>query len=303
MAVISWISDFALRLPCILIQGCQDYGGRCQRGTAMKIALLLPFAATLLSIATSAPARSPESNRQRVAASGPVAAYGEISSVSGFDYIRFLDGPSVTIGPLDIALTSGGFANNDFTREYAISYPAGDLVAIDTSTAAVTSIGDPDIGTTTAGPRWDGSTGQSYLTSTDCSSSTLYTIDLASAATTRVGSSTGTCIVALAIDSSGAMYGVDAALGTLVSINKATGSVQTIGSLGVETGFQVGFVAMDVSPADDSLWLITSDYLYAVDRTTGSAQAIAAGTPVAAFAFAILPAATDTIFTDGFDGS
>ena len=267
----------------------------------MKIVVLLPLAATLLSITTSAAARYPEPNPHRATASGPVAAYGETSSASGFDYIRFLDGPGVTIGPLDVALTSGGFANNDFTREYAISYPAGDLVAIDTSTAAITSIGDPGIGTSTAGPRWDGSTGQSYITSTDCSTSTLYTIDLATAAATPVGSSTGTCIIALAIDSSGAMYGVDGALNTFVSINKATGGVQPIGSLGANIGFQD--VGMDVDPATGSLYLVTSDDLYAVDTSTGSAQVIGPmDPPVSAFAFATLPAQPDTIFTDGFDG-
>jgi hypothetical protein len=163
-------------------------------------------------------------------APGAVATFAETLSSSPLAYVTFDASAPGTLTPIATfsnMFFDGTFANNDFTREYAADYPAGDLYTIDTTTGAQALIGSTGTppGSVT-GIRWDSSTGNTYLMASTCSGSTLYTMDLSSGATTLVGSSSGTCIIDIAIDPSGLMYGVDIVADTLVAIDKTTGGLR-----------------------------------------------------------------------------
>ena len=85
--------------------------------------------------------------------------------------------------------------------------------AIDTPTGARRSIADANnnLGEGYGGLAYDSTTGTMFAASTTCgSSSHLWTIDRATGATTLVGEITGAaCIVAIAVDAQGEMYGID----------------------------------------------------------------------------------------------
>jgi len=215
----------------------------------------------LLAIGTDA---SPGSDLQRAVQTAPFPglAYAQVPATSGFEYGRILFGSgTVDVGPLQSYFFCGGFADNDFTHEYAIDYPFADLYSIDTSDASTTLIGNIQLSSgdsARAGPRWDPTSGESFLMAVDdsCSQSTLYTVDLSTAATTPIGISSGTCIVAIAIDPAGIMYGVDIVGEQMVVVDKSNGATQVIGSLGVEFNHPV---AMDVNPLDGALYAIGFD--------------------------------------------
>jgi hypothetical protein len=93
----------------------------------------------------------------------------------------------------------------------------------------------------------------------------LYTINLASGAATMVGSlgSAATCIIGIAVNASGEMYGVDIISDTLVSINKSTGAATTIGSLGYDANYSQG---CDFDEPTGTL------YLAAYNNATGTGE-------------------------------
>jgi hypothetical protein len=111
----------------------------------------LTLAIALAMGAGSTAARSP-AQPGLPSGSGESVAYGETSSAGGYEYVR-LFGSESDIGRLDVLYVAGGFAGDDFTREYAIAAPSGLLAAIDTSTAATTPIGSTGLGGTLSGPR------------------------------------------------------------------------------------------------------------------------------------------------------
>ena len=269
----------------------------------MKAMTSLSLAVALATCAGSAAAHAPQPLRLP-SGSGASAAYGEIATPSGYEYVQFTDTGS-GIGQLDMLYPAGGFAEDDFSREYAIAYPSGMLAAIDTSTAATTPIGATGLGGVLSGPRWDPVTRQSFVMTTDGSGSTLYRIDLASGATTPVGSTEGMAIVAIAIDPGGLMYGVDVLADTLVSVDTVTGTAFALGALGAE--LPTTDAAMDTDPVSGLIYYVGYDSvagvmeMYVLDPETG--QAVATGpiadTPVSAFALARVG---DVVFADGFDG-
>ncbi|MFO1505756.1 MAG: hypothetical protein U1F23_01540 [Lysobacterales bacterium] len=171
-------------------------------------------------------------------AGSPVPAFGETYTSSGVAYVAFDAADPGTLQTINASMGTnffaGTFASNDFSTEYAISYPDGDLVAIDTSTGALQVIGNTGFGSSLTGIRWDPTSGMTYAMASSCGGpSSLYTLDLGTGATTLVGStSESTCIIDIAIDPYGAMYGVDALTSSLVRIYKNTGASQTIGPLG-----------------------------------------------------------------------
>jgi hypothetical protein len=147
-------------------------------------------------------------------------------------------------------------------------------------------------------------TRQSFVMTTDGSESTLYRIDLANAATMPVGSAAETAIIAIAIDPSELMYGVDALADTLVSVDTLTGAVSTIGALGA--ALPKTAAAMDTDPVSGLMYYVGYDRtagameMYVFGPETGQAIAIGpiADTPVSAFALA---RTDDSVFADGFD--
>jgi hypothetical protein len=115
------------------------------------------------------------------------------------------------------------------------------------------------IGTATpaGGETWSGmtaaNTGEVYVCSTSCGASTLYTINIATAAVTPIGTVTNAaCLIDIAIDSSGNLYGLDIIADNLISINKTTGAGTIIGSVGFDANYAQG---MDFDDATNTLYL------------------------------------------------
>jgi hypothetical protein len=137
-----------------------------------------------------------------------------------------------------------------------------------------------------------------------CSQSTLFTIDLTSGATQQVGTASGVCVIDIAIDPSGQMYGVDIVLDNTVAIDKTNGSVQVIGPTGFDFNYAEG---MDFDPSTGILYFAGFDRggtglgtMYTIDLSSGAATVIAPigpnGVETDAFAIAVAsgPCATPT---------
>ncbi|MGZ6961960.1 MAG: choice-of-anchor R domain-containing protein [Ilumatobacteraceae bacterium] len=212
---------------------------------------------------------------------GGVPAYGETFASSGFNYVSFdasNAGTLNTITALGSYFFAGTFASNDFSVEYAVDYPFGDLYGIDTATGATQLIGNTGVsGGTISGIRWDPTSGLTYLMSpsSSCGQSTLYTLDLSTGATQQVGVASGVCLIDIAIDPSGVMYSVDIVGNNTVIVDKTSGAAQVIGPTGVDFNFAEG---MDIDPSTGIIYFAGFDLgtflggMYIIDPTTGAAQ-------------------------------
>ncbi|MGA9420858.1 MAG: hypothetical protein WBW61_00740 [Rhodanobacteraceae bacterium] len=212
-----------------------------------------------------------------------VPVYASAVNANGSDYVTFdaLDpGNFTTILPNDSTLFASTFVNDDFSTEYGVDYFQGNLYAVNTLDGSATLIGNTGLVSCCivepAGMRWDRTTDTTYLVISDYNprTSKLYTIDLATAATTLVGPIPA-LIRDIAIDSSGLMYGVDSDADTLVAIDKTTGAAQTIGSLGIDAVFGQG---LDFDAETGVLYLASTDFdtprMYTVDPATGATTLI-----------------------------
>lgn len=145
------------------------------------------------------------------------------------------------------------FIGNDFSKLYVIVYdswtePAGTYGTLDVATGAFTRLGRLTGGDswTWSGLTQDPLTGTVYvLNSNDGLFAKLYTVDLATGRTTKVGDITGPglnppySIHTLAISPGGLMYGIDLYGQMFVAIDKQTGQARPIESLGLQlAGFQ-----------------------------------------------------------------
>ena len=189
---------------------------------------------------------------------------------------------------------AGDFSSGDFDTLYAIDYGYNELHAIDTATGAVTVIG-PSV--PAGGESWSGMAGSPdgtmYAASTNIGNSTLYTVDLATGAPTAIGSiSDGACIIDIAVNADGEMYGVDICSDILVQIDPETGAGTVIGSIGFDANFAQG---MDFEEESGTLYLAAfnnSSYqgeLRICDTTTGNSTLVATfpgGAEVDSLAFA-----------------
>lgn len=212
-----------------------------------------------------------------------VPVYATSVHANGSDYVTFdaLDpGTFTTILADSVTLFGITFVDDDFSRQYGVDYFNGDLYTIGTADGSATLIGNTGLVSCCivepGGMRWDRTTGTTYLVIDDFNArtSTLYTIDLATASTTLVGPLEA-LIRDIAIDSSGLMFGIDSDADTLVAIDKTTGAVQTIGSLGIDAVFGQG---LDFDAETGVLYLasMNSDEstMYTVDPTTGATTPI-----------------------------
>ncbi len=228
-----------------------------------------------------------------------VPAFGQTFTLFGSAYVGLDAANPGTLQTIAASMTTsffaGTFANNDFSTEYAISNPGNDLYAIDTATGAIEAVGPTGLDGNVSGMRWDASTGVAYAMAESCgTASSLYTIDLGTGATTLVGSSSGTCIIDIAIDPDGNLYGVDLMPYALVAIDKTTGATQPIGSLGFNAGYAEG---LDFDPSTGTLYFAGYDTdtflggMYTIDLATGAATLIGPigpdGDEMDAFAIAI----------------
>lgn len=225
--------------------------------------------------------RAQKSSKGHKAPFGGVPAFGETFASSGINYVSFdasNAGTLNTITPMGSYFFAGTFASNDFSVEYAVDYPFGDLYAIDTATGTTQLIGNTGVsGGTISGIRWDPTSGLTYLMSpsSSCGQSTLYTLDLSTGATQQVGVASGVCLIDIAIDPSGIMYSVDIVGNTTVVVDKSSGAAQVIGPTGVDFNFAEG---MDIDPSTGIIYFAGFDLntfqggMYIIDPTTGAAQ-------------------------------
>ena len=182
------------------------------------------------------------------------------------------------------ALVGGAFVDGDFSKMYAIDgfgSTGGTLYTVDTATGALTTVADAsnNLGETYSGMDYDGTTGNLYASSSTCgSSSHLWTIDLNTGASTLVGTiGSAACIVAIAVNADGEMYGVDIFDDSLYAIDKSNGNASLIGTVGFNMNYAQD-MAFDLSTGilyfagfDGNAF---TDSIYTVDLTTGLATLV-----------------------------
>ena len=217
-----------------------------------------------------------------------VPSFGcNFTSSSGCDFVSFdADAPGTldTIAGENEALFAAAFVANDFTKEYTIGYPSGDLETIDTTTGAITDIGATGQGGAARDIAYDPITDILFGTAIDGSGTDLFTIDRATGAMTLIAPISGlgaqAYVMGLAVDpDTGLMYGIEIVTSSLVAIDKTTGAATTIGALGYTTRYSQG---LDFDAATGVLYLASIDYdaavqnMYTVDTATGAATLIGA---------------------------
>jgi hypothetical protein len=146
---------------------------------------------------------------------------------------------------------------------------------------AVIRTPDPAQGWT--GMAWDATTRTLFASASTCgrgdaNRSFLHRIDPSTgvpAAVAEIATGSDVCIVDIAVAPNGLMYGLDIYNDALVAIDKASGAVQAIGSIGFDANYRQ---SMDFDDASGVLYLAgyadTSPPLvamYAVDLATGAA--------------------------------
>jgi hypothetical protein len=156
---------------------------------------------------------------------------------------------NIIVADIDLAgmnIAGGDFVDNDFSREWMLDYYTNQLYTLDTTDGSKTLVGWPVPQGIHAneqwwGASWDPASGHFYaVTNASNGWSGLYTIDLATAVATFVGSidiGLQTTIADIAIDQSGQMYGLDTLNDSLLAIDKTTGHASVVGPLGVDAKF------------------------------------------------------------------
>jgi hypothetical protein len=132
--------------------------------------------------------------------------------------------------------------------------------------------------------------GTMYASGSTCSTSTLYTVDISTGAATPIAPITnGACIIDIAINASGELYGVEIVNDQLIQIDPATGAGTVVGSLGIDANYAQG---MDFEEETGILYwaaYTSQGELRIIDTTTGNSISVGAfpgGEEVDAFAFA-----------------
>jgi hypothetical protein len=183
------------------------------------------------------------------------------------------------------AYVGGAFIDGDFSKLYAIAGDFGsnpsDLFTIDTTSGVPTLIGSAANapGEGYSGLAYDATSGNLYAATTTCgTASHLWTIDPATAAPSAVGEIIGApCIVAVAVNAQGEMYGFDISTDALYAIDKTNGNAVLIGSIGFNANYAQD-MAFDQSTG--ILYLAgfdfdtTTDSIYTIDLTTGAANIV-----------------------------
>jgi hypothetical protein len=171
------------------------------------------------------------------------------------------------------AYFAGDFVGHDYSQMYVIDYYLNQLHTLDTATGADTTVGACN---PVSGQVWTGATGTGggtlYASSTDGSTSYLYTVNTGTGAATAVGQITnGPTIIDIAINADGEMYGVDIAIDSLLQINPATGAGTVIGSIGFDADFAQ---SMDFEEVSGVLYLAA----YNVGTSQGELRTANTGT-------------------------
>jgi hypothetical protein len=138
--------------------------------------------------------------------------------------------------------SAGDFLGSDYSKLYALNYEDNHLFTIDTTNGNVQTIGSS---LPLDGEGWSGMTssidGILYASSTDCSRSTLYVINPETGAPSPIGEITdGACIIDIAMDADGDLYGLDIAADNLLRIDASTGAGTVIGPIGFNAEYAQG---------------------------------------------------------------
>jgi hypothetical protein len=196
-----------------------------------------------------------ETTRSR-APHGNAAVPSFAEDLASGEFVRFDAADPAALTPVaatDYRLSAGDFVDDDPTRLYAIdgASPAhrNAVVMVDTTSGAVTEIGTatPPGSTHWSGLKWDPTDDALYGVASDCgwTNSTLYRISRSTGFAERVGPVAGStghnCVVDIAINAHGDMFGIESGFdNALVAIDKTTGAAQRIGPLGVEVSGDQG---------------------------------------------------------------
>jgi len=195
------------------------------------------------------------------------------------------------IGPAGGTFYTGDFRFGDFSTLYVLDNATNNLATVDTTSGAMTVIGPT---TPSGSDSWSGLTaaldGTMYASGTTCSASNLYTVDPGTGTTTLVGPITnGACVIDIAINAAGDLYGVDLISASLLKIDTSTGAGTVIGSLGVSPNYAQG---LDFDEVTGTLYwasYVGGGALRTIDTTTGASTLIGSfpgGAEVGAFAVA-----------------
>lgn len=162
-----------------------------------------------------------------------------------------------TVGMLPSNRPACDFADNDFTKLYCFDTAIpSNLSRINPSTCVETAIGiGSNTGTFINGLAWDATSRTMFA----ASSAELFTVNLATGATTLIGTITNSNIVfAIGVDPHGDLFGHDGN-SNLLAIDKSTAAGTVRGPLGFVANFSQG---MDFDHSDDTC------YLFAFNTTT-----------------------------------
>ncbi|MFC4818875.1 hypothetical protein [Dokdonella ginsengisoli] len=184
---------------------------------------------------------------------------------------------------------AGTFVDYDFSTAYVVDAYFRLLIAIDTNDGSERIIGNVDVPASAGFPtgmRWDPSSGTTYLVAANFGtcSTTLYTVDLASAAVQAVGNIPDAGLIDLAIDPAGNAWSVDICNQNTVVVDLAGAQVDVVGALGIDVTTAAGmdfdastgtlyFAAVDNGSFDPATGAYES-HLYTIDRQSGQATVV-----------------------------
>jgi len=177
-------------------------------------------------------------------------------------FVRFDASAPDSLNPVastDYRLTAGDFVDNNPLQVFGIdgisAAHRNALVTVSIVDGSVQEIGTANaLGTADwAALKWDPVDRTLYGVTSDCglTNSTLYRISRSTGFATRIGpiaASGHNCVVDIAINSSGRMYGVESGFeNALIAIDKTDGSATAIGLLGVDASGDQGLDFDDMS--------------------------------------------------------
>jgi hypothetical protein len=175
---------------------------------------------------------------------------------------------------------------------YGVDNTASSLVTINQATGASTTVGPMAKAVT---DNWvdlsiDPVTGQAYAAAGSTLDYTLFTVNLATGATTPVATIPFTqTVIDMSINCAGAMYATTVGDDQLYSVNRTTGALTVVGPLGVALSFAQG-IDFDNVTGTLNAWLYTGGGVHqysTINLTTGVASALGTGDPNGEFEGAI----------------
>jgi hypothetical protein len=244
----------------------------------------------------SAPQRPDSAHAMKApAGTATVPAYA-IQIAGGGNHLVSLDmaapdNPTVVPATLPGAISAGAFVDDDFSQELLLSDTDG-LIVVDATTGALNTINAataPDAGDTGwLAMAWNPLDRTLYALSTNGTLPSLYSIDPATGATTRLGEINDRTLTingiytALAADSDGRLFAIDETNDLLVAVARDEYSLDgrvsgyTVGPLGIDID---GLSALAFDSATNTLFLSAVPVggvgtMYSVDTVSGVATPI-----------------------------